>query len=85
MNSCTLDRPKAGDWVVVDGFRSEVMFCSVSDTYASGFPKSDWPQEEYQGIMVREAEGGLIFYEARSFLGSAPTSLEWDEGNKPVG
>ncbi len=85
MNSCTLDRLKAGDWVFVDGFRSEVMFCSVSDSYASGFKKSDWPPTEYQGVMVRDEDAGLIFYEARYFDGSEPITLEWDESRKPAG
>jgi len=77
MKPCSASVVQAGDWVVVDGWLGEVVFCSLSDSYASDYSKSEWPLDEYQGIMIRQVGGALVFYELYWFEASDPISLEW--------
>lgn len=82
MHPCTLRTVEDGDFVLVDGLAGEVVFCSVSDSYAHDFPKSEWPPAEYRGLMIRQDNGALIFHEEYWFTGTAPVALEWDHPRK---
>ena len=78
MAVCSIQLAKAGDWVVIDYvLEGEIVFSSVTDSYANDFRKSEWPPNTYCGLMVREKSGALYFYPAESFTGDHPTSIAW--------
>jgi hypothetical protein len=67
----SLNELRAGDTVVVSGdIEGEVVFVSASSSYAPDFPMVEWPSEKYNGVMIRQITGALIFH---------PTDL-FDEG-----
>ncbi|MDO7558990.1 MAG: hypothetical protein MUR46_14415 [Loktanella sp.] len=53
----------AGDKVSIDDIDGMIVFSSISDSYAEDFPKSEWPQTDYNGIMMRMTNGGLMFHD----------------------
>ena len=59
----SLAEVRAGDGVTIDGnIDGEVVFVSVSASYAPDYSAEDWPLEQYDGIMIRQNNGALIFH-----------------------
>ena len=71
---------KAGGLVSIDDLYGEVMFNAMSDSYGPEFPKTDWPPERYQGIMIRQENGALVFHEAAWFTGADALLIALDDG-----
>jgi hypothetical protein len=80
MKFCKPSDVKAGDLVNIDDLYGEVMFNAMSDSYGLEFPKTDWPSEQYQGIMIRQENGALIFHEAEWFTGADAMLIAMDDG-----
>ena len=54
---------RSGDVVIVnDDIEGKVMFCTPSNSYSDGFPSTEWPIDQYQGIMIEQNNGALIFF-----------------------
>ena len=59
----SLAEVRAGDGVTIDGnIGGEVVFVSVAASYATDYLAEDWPLEQYDGIMIRQSNGALIFH-----------------------
>jgi hypothetical protein len=65
---CALAAVFEGNKVVIDGsIEGVVVFCSVSRSYSNDYPASSWPESDYDGIMIRQDNGALIFHETHIF------------------
>ncbi len=54
---------RSGDVVIVDGdIEGKVMFCKPNNSYSDEFTSTEWPIDQYQGIMIKQNNGGLIFF-----------------------
>ena len=73
-----LSKLKAGNAVRMEGdVYGRVAFSSFSDSYSEKFPKADWPDEDYAGIMIEQDNGVLIFYPSDCLL-DGQVSVEVD-------
>jgi hypothetical protein len=79
MKLCKPSDVKAGDLVSIDDLCGEVVFNAMSDSYGPEFPKTDWPSEQHQGIMIRQENGALIFHEAEWFTGPDAMLIALDD------
>lgn len=58
-----LSKIRSGDTIVIDDIEGVVVFSSISDTYSEKFPKPDWSGNNYDGIMIQQENGALIFHD----------------------
>jgi hypothetical protein len=50
----------SGDQFSIGDIVGEIVFSSISDSYAVDFPKSQWPQSDYKGIVMCMPNGTLV-------------------------
>jgi len=54
---------RSGDVVIVNNdIEGKVVFCTPSNSYSDEYTSTDWPVDQYQGIMIKQNNGGLIFF-----------------------
>ncbi len=56
-----------GDMMSIDNAIGEVVFSSIINSYSNDFPKTEWPRSDYNGIMIRQKNGALIFHDMDFF------------------
>ncbi len=47
----------------------QVVFSSFSRSYALDFPQEKWPADQYDGVLIRQDDGALIFSTRKCFIG----------------
>ncbi|WP_394180164.1 hypothetical protein [Yoonia maritima] len=52
----------AGDQVSIHDLNGKVLFSTISDSYTASFPKSNWGLPNYDGIMIEQDNGALVFH-----------------------
>lgn len=63
---------RAGDRILIDdAIEGEVVFSTLSQSYALDHPETDWSGSEHDGIMIRQDNGALVFH-SRDYLVSSP-------------
>lgn len=68
MNEIHLEALRAGHRVSIENsIAGEVVFVARSSSYALDFPESEWPIEQYDGLMIRQDNGALIFHQSSLF------------------
>ncbi len=71
-----------GDWIDVDdGLLGVVVFNTVRPEWSDEFPKADWPKREYDGIMMRQSNGALVFHGSEYFTDGRGRIQHCDESS----
>ncbi len=64
-----LPNVNSGDFVELQsGVAGWVKFCSWTSSYSEAFQPEDWPGVEYDGLMIEQENGALLFTEKDDFL-----------------
>lgn len=54
---------RAGDRVIIDGnLEGDVLFNAFTNSYSAEYPISDWPLRQYNGIMIMQKNGSMLFH-----------------------
>lgn len=62
MNEAALSSIFCGDTVSINDVNGEVLFSSITQSYSAEFPKADWNSSDYNGIMIKQENGALVFH-----------------------
>ena len=52
---------------VEGGTIGTVVFNTVANEWSAEFSEADWPKERYDGLMIRQENGALVFFEDHWF------------------
>lgn len=63
MKTDILSKIKSGDSIAIDDLEGIVGFSSITGSYSVQFPKSNWAGPDYDGIMIEQENGALIFHD----------------------